>query len=41
MPSNATEYGEPIDFTGSIAQIAAEIRRLVARTPRSRARTSV
>jgi chemotaxis response regulator CheB len=33
MPSNATDYDGPIDFTGSIADIAADIVRRVAITP--------
>jgi two-component system chemotaxis response regulator CheB len=33
MPSNATDYDGPIDFTGSIADIAAEIVQRVAITP--------
>jgi two-component system, chemotaxis family, protein-glutamate methylesterase/glutaminase len=33
MPSNAAEYAGPIDFTGSIDEIAAEIVRRAAFTP--------
>ena len=33
MPFNAKEYAEPIDFTGSIDEIAAEIVRRAAITP--------
>jgi chemotaxis response regulator CheB len=33
MPFNATEYAGPIDFTGSIDEIAAEIVRRAAITP--------